>query len=139
VPYGKRLAIAGRAVDCVGALRVILVAAGVVDKHPLGFYNVRDGLYAPSDKLVQALRECLHVEDATGDPQFGEVWVMKTGDRSAHVGFAAPPYLWHSPASGCFTKTPLALKLAHVATRLRLTGVGWKSLPRKSWAEKREA
>ena len=93
-----RIAVPGVGIDCIHLVYRALIAAEIVPERPLGSYDVRAGLGVPSNKLKEILGRCLNSETlpAMTPPEFGDIANFKTGKTSAHVGFHADGYMWHS-------------------------------------------
>lgn len=126
-----RIARVGVGVDCVNFVHEVLVASGIVTRHPLGTYPTDLGIAKESHTLRNELLRCLHsvaIDDITKG-EFGDIAVMKTGGRSAHCGLFIGTHLWHSMGGQHVTRSPWNLWRHRCKHMVRIYADGWRETP----------
>jgi len=129
-PHRNRMAQVGVGVDCIQFVNEILIASNVIERQPLGAYDVNDGTHNPSQRLAAAIKFALDVESVPLDQcAFGDLAVFNTGRQSGHVGFCGDGCLWHSLADRCVTKSQLNLWRGSIQFLFRIKSLGLKNSP----------
>lgn len=129
-PHRDRIAKLGIGIDCINYVYEILIAAGIVDRQPLGYYNTRVGLHDASDRLKRALTQCLRVEElAPVGREFGDIVVFQTGEFSGHCGIIIDGDIWHALANRTVTRSQFNEWASKVACLLRITAEGLTGVP----------
>lgn len=130
VAHRDRVAVRGVAIDCINLVKEVLIAAGIIPRLPLPTYSTQDGQFTVSDALKNSLMAALYCEEVpVSEMTFGDIAVFRTGQRSGHAGFCAPPHIWHALARQCVTESDIKLWRRDIQTLIRLTGEGFKLSP----------
>ena len=130
-PHRDRMALPGIGIDCINYVYEILIAAQILERAPLGYYNTRVGLHDGNDRLKRAFKECATVlEQPASDPQFGDIVIFKTGAFSGHCGIVLTGGdIWHSLAGRTVTRSNFAEWIPKIDCLLRIEQEGLIGVP----------
>jgi len=107
VRHVNRIAVPGVGIDCIHLVFRAYIAAGILPVRSLGRYDVNAGLFTRSDMMERVLLGSLHSKSLNPEaPEFGDIVVFQTGDRSAHCGFYEDVHVWHSLSRQCVIRSP---------------------------------
>lgn len=129
-PYKNRIAVVGVGVDCINLVCEILYEAQVIPRASFSGYDTDLGMWAESTRLQDTMLRCLNAEWVTSDFEFGDIFIMKTGTRSAHCGFYSDDgYIWHSLSRRCVTRSDFSLWKREILGMVRIVKTGFRMSP----------
>lgn len=101
-PHVNRLAVLGAGIDCVNLVFEILVAAGLIERRRMPFYDERLGALRRRNVIEDILLAHLHAQSVspTAGGQFGDIVVCQCGRQTNHVGMIIDGQFWHVPGRG---------------------------------------
>ena len=130
-PHVNRISECGTGVDCIKFVLVVYRAAGIIPHTDFFGYDVTSGMWKESSKLQDAMRKCLHTEWVTDNFQFGDIFILKTGRRSAHCGlYSDDGYIWHALGGRCVTRSDFAVWKREVLGMVRIVKEGFRRDPK---------
>jgi cell wall-associated NlpC family hydrolase len=129
----NRIAVRGVGIDCIQLCFRAYAAAGILPWMKVGVYSTEAGLFSRSENMERVLLDCLHAKSLPVDsPEFGDLVLFQTGDRSAHCGFYADGFVWHSLARQCVLRSPWRLWKRRAEKLIRVYGTGFRKDPKGS-------
>lgn len=129
-PHKNRIAVVGVGVDCIKLVYEVLVDSNVLPRASFGGYDVDSGMWAESTLLQDTIMNCMFGRWVTSDFEFGDIFIMKTGKRSAHCGFyTADGYIWHALARRFVTRSDFVLWKREIVGMVRLEQIGFRTNP----------
>ena len=129
-PHRNRIAIRGVGVDCIKLVDEVFHDAGVFPRCNFTGYDLDSGMWGQSSKLQDALLKCLHAVWVEKDFEFGDIFILKTGKRSAHCGiYTDDGYVWHSLGHRSVTRSDFALWRHEILGMVRLVKPGFRLNP----------
>lgn len=132
-PHRDRIAIPGVGIDCIQLVLQVLIDCEVIPAIVINGYDTTAGMHSHSDRLQRAFKSCMDLEDVpAGDPQFGDLAIFKTGNRSGHCGFITEGQIWHALARRSVTFSDYKLWRWEIETLLRIKAVGFTGNPHQA-------
>lgn len=129
-PHYNRIAICGVGVDCIKFVCEVLFDSGVLPRRDFTGYDLQSGLWTESNKLQDTILRCLNAVWVEDGFEFGDIFILKTGRRTAHCGFyTADGYIWHSLGNRCVTKSDFSFWRHEIRGMIRIKKEGFKLNP----------
>ena len=108
----------------------VLTDAGILPKCSFTGYDTSAGMWFESTKLQDTILKFANGVWVTSDFEFGDIFILKTGKRSAHCGlFTADGYIWHALGGRCVTKSDYVVWKNESVGMVRLVGDGFRLNP----------
>jgi cell wall-associated NlpC family hydrolase len=137
-PHQNRMAKPGVGIDCLGLLRVVAVAAGILPEFEMPFYDPRWGYGREFNIIERVLEECCHARrlEAHEPVEFGDVVVWTVGRQSNHVGIMIDDAIWHVQAKRFVQGDEFTTALqSGIQAVMRITADGFIRRPESLTAE----
>ena len=129
----NRIAVRGVGIDCIHLVFRAYIAGESLPNREFGRYDVNAGLFTRSDMMEKVLLGALHASSRTPvDPEFGDVVLFQTGDRSAHCGFYEDGHVWHALARQCVMRSPWRTWSRRAEKLVRVYQPGFRTEPQRS-------
>lgn len=131
-PHANRIAKVGTGIDCLGFIREIAVAAGVLPAYKMPYYDPAWGVGRTFNVIERVLVSTCHAtrHDPSDGLAFGDVVIFSVGRQSNHVGIILDGELWHCQASSTVQPEPITDSLlAQLQSVVRLTAAGFRRRP----------
>lgn len=129
-PHHNRIAVRGVGVDCIKLVYEVLIDCGILDRVEFSGYDVDSGLWTESTKLQDTILRCLHSVWVEESFEFGDIFILKTGNRSAHCGlYTDDGNVWHALGNRCVTKSDFALWRHEIKGMVRVVAPGFRVNP----------
>lgn len=110
---------------------VVFRAAGIIPHVEFSGYDVTSGMWKESSALQDTMMRCLYAEWITDGFQFGDVFLLKTGRRSAHCGiYTDDGSIWHALGRRCVTKSDFVLWKREIVGMVRVVKDGFRTDPK---------
>jgi len=130
-PHVNRIAEVGVGVDCIKFVLAVFRSVGVIPHVDFYGYNLTAGMWKESTNLQDTMLRCLHAEWVTADYKFGDIFILRTGKRSAHCGiYTDDGYIWHALGGRCVTKSDFSVWKREIIGMVRVVKDGFKLDPR---------
>lgn len=129
-PHRDRLRLKKKGVDCVNFVAAVLIDAGLVRDFALPYYSANWGIGRRENVMSRLIDELFHVEEVTGEPEFGDLLVFRVGRQSNHIGIVIDGECWHCMTRRFVEPSELDHRIfSDVQTILRLVAPGEKRAP----------
>jgi hypothetical protein len=127
----NRLAVHGAGIDCVNLVSEILIAAGLIERRRMPFYDERLGSLRSRNVIEDILTGHLHAESipAAAGGQFGDIVVCQCGRQTNHVGILIDGMMWHVPGRGRVGPEAWETWRPRTQNLVRIVGIGYKADP----------
>lgn len=127
----NRLAIRGAGIDCVNLIAEIMIAAGLIQRRRLPFYDERLGALRERNIIEDLLLNHFNAVRISPDepPKFGDIVVCKCGRQTNHVGMIIAGQFWHVPGRGRVGPEPWEAWRNRAQCLVRIVGEGYKADP----------
>ncbi len=131
VPHQNRIAVPRVGIDCINFVCEVIIAAGIMERRRLPFYDERLGALRLRNVMEDILLAHLHADalQPTESPQFGDLVVCKCGRQTNHIGIIIDGAFWHVPGRGRVGPEAWAVWQPRAQSLVRLTGVGFRNDP----------